>query len=185
MRLSLNKIAEIRFGFYGKPLDSGNLKYIQARYFDSYGNIVTQPDSFINYDEKVSGHILLDGDILFISKGFRYFSWCYDSSFGPAVASSIFFVIRPDKSKVLPQYLNTFFNMPKNQEFFKNFGAGSSIPSIRKSELGGIIIPVLPLDEQKKIVLLNSFHQKNIEISQALIQNKVELYQAILSKILK
>lgn len=184
-KIPLKEISEIRFGYYGKSATNGKYNYIQANYFDNSGTIVNPMDSFINIRSKNEDHVLQDGDILFISKGFRYFSWCYHSGFGPAIASAIFFVIRPDKSVVLPEYINTYFNLPRNQEFFKQFGAGSSIPSIRKSELGYISIPILPIKDQEKIVNLSLLHRREIVLSNAIIKNKIDLFQSVVSNILK
>lgn len=184
-KIPLKDISDIRFGFYSKSASKGKYNYIQANYFDNNGFLINPSDSFINIGDKDLSHILQDGDVLFISKGFRYFAWCYHNDFGPAVASAIFFVIRPDINKVLPEYLTTFFNLPKNQEFFKQFGAGSSIPSIRKSELGSLMIPVLPVSMQKNVVALNSLYRKDFELSSQLLKYKTELYQSVISNILK
>ena len=184
MKIPLKEIADIRFGFYGKSAPSGKYNYIQAKYFDNSGIIVNTMDSFIDLEDKDRDHILLDGDILFVSKGFRYFSWCYRSHVGPAVASAIFFVIRPNQTTIIPEYLNTFFNIPKNQEFFKQFGAGSSIPSIRKSELESILIPVPEISDQQKIVNLTNLYLKDIALSNAILKSKIDLYQSVISNIL-
>ena len=184
-KIPLNEISDIRFGFYGKAVSKGKYNYIQANYFNNNGLIINKPDSFINLDDKDQNHILQDGDVLFISKGFRYFAWCYRTVFGPAVASAIFFVIRPHKSKIIPEYLTSFFNIPKSQEYFKQFGAGSSIPSIRKTELGSVQIPILPLEHQEKIVRLNQLHIKEMELTSALLKSQEDLYQSIVTNILK
>lgn len=185
VKIPLKDISDIRFGFYGKSASKGKCNFIQAKYFDNTGAICVVPDSFIDIEEKDHTHILQDGDVLFISKGFRYFSWCYRASFGPAIASAIFFVIRPDQSKILPEYLSTFFNMPNSQEYFKQFGAGSSIPSIRKAELASVLIPILPLKMQHKVVEIHNLHRKEMILLSELSKYKIELYQSVISNILK
>lgn len=185
IKIPLKEITEIKFGYYGKSVSKGKYNYIQAKYFDNFGTIINPMDSFINITSNNEDHVLQNGDILFISKGFRYFSWCYHSDYGPAIASAIFFVIRPDKAVVIPEYLVTYFNLPRNQEFFKQFGAGSSIPSIRKSELGYIPIPILPIKDQEKIVILSSLHRKEIELSNAIIKNKMDLFQSVVTTLIK
>ncbi len=185
LKVPLKEICEIRFGYYNKAAEKGKYNYIQANYFNDNGLLINDPTSFINLEKKDEGHILEDGDVLFISKGFRYFAWCYRNNFGPAVASAIFFVIRPDKTKVIPEYLVAFFNTPKHQEFFKQFGVGSSIPSIRKAELAEVNFPLLPFESQKKVVEFQQLFIKDFELSKSLLQYKSDLYQSVISKILK
>ena len=184
-QIILKELSEIRFGFYGKASLKGKYNYIQSNYFSDSGLLINEPKSFIDLEDKDDGHILQEGDVLFISKGFRYFAWCYRESFGPAVASTIFFVIRPDKGKILPEYLTAFINMPKNQDYFKLLAAGSSTPSIRKSELENVSIPVLSLEKQQQLVELYKLHIKEIELLSALEQQKTILYQSMMTNILK
>ena len=112
MRVKLSNIAQLQFGLYSKPIENGNAAYLQAKHFDDWGNQTNKIDSFIQINQKSESHLLEEGDILFVGKGMRNFAWTYHKSFGPAMASSIFFVIKPDRSKVIPDFLTTLFNLP-------------------------------------------------------------------------
>ena len=177
MDTPLRNIAQLQFGLYAKPEKDGQIAYLQAKQFDDWGRMITEPDTFINIREK--NHLLQDGDVLFVGKGFRHFAWVYHSGIGPAVASSIFFVIKPNKTKIA-----AIFNLPENQVFFQQLAAGSSIPSIRKNELGEFKIPLLPLQNQDTVITLNNFHNQEIDLTQSIIQHKNELYQTVIKKIL-
>lgn len=184
MKIKLSDIAQLQFGFYAKPLDEGNAVYLQAKHFDDWGNQTEQIDTFIQINQKNESHLLEDGDILFVGKGMRNFAWTYNRAFGPAIASSIFFVIKADQSRVIPEFLTTLFNMPQTQAYFQTLGAGSSIPSIRKSELEALAIKLPALELQRKTIAIKELHYKDIELSKQIITEKQKVYQAVIKNII-
>lgn len=179
MNKTLREIAQIKFGYYAKPTDGDGIPYLQAKQFDSYGNMIMSPDTYLEADNKAQEQLLADGDVLFAGKGYKHFAWCYRSSFGMAIASTIFFVITPDESMVLPEYLTALLNNPKNQLYFQHLASGSSIPSIRKSELAEFKVPVLPLAVQTKLVDIYELHKKDALLTMELMARKSELYESV------
>ena len=182
MKVQLKDIADIQFGYYAQSSNEGTIPYLQAKQFNEFGQFVSDFDTFLDDDTKIKDNLLEDGDILFVSKGFRFFATEYKMEFGKAVASSIFFVIKPDKTKLLPSYLVTVLNLPKNIGHFQQSGAGSSIPSIRKGELADFTFNLVSLDEQHKIASLRELYLEDIKLTQKLIKEKQTLFQAVLSK---
>lgn len=183
--VNLASVCDIRFGFYAQPEPSGSTVYLQVRQFSDDGRLKTEADEFINLDKKAEPHLLKKGDVLFVGKGNRLFSWCYHQEGQPAVASSIFFVLRPDERVVYPEYLAAILNAPKSKATFQQIGAGTNIFSIRKSELGAFEIPLPSMQQQKGIAALAQLHQHEIAVAQQLIERKQNLYTAIISKLVK
>lgn len=184
MNSALSDVAKLQLGFYAKPDEEGNIKYLQAKHFTDSGELLSDVDTFINVSEKNESHLLKDGDLLFAGKGFRNFAWTYFSEIGDAVASSIFFVIRPDKDKVYPEFLTTLFNTPKYQAYFQSLGAGSSITSIRKSELEAMAINLPSLEVQKKIMEIKKLHQQDLNLSKEIIEKKETRFQSVVNQLL-
>lgn len=183
MQVRLQDISNLNFGYYAKPKEKGEITYLQAKHLDEMGKL-QQVDSFLEPDEKSHSHLLQHGDILLIGKGFKNSAWVYKESFGPAVASSIFFVIRPNQDKALPEYLSIIFNTPQTQNYFKTLGAGSSIPSIRKSELEVFTLHLPPLGLQQKIVGIKSLQDKDLELSHNIIAAKEKRNRAIIQQLI-
>lgn len=177
-------ICQIRFGFYTEPKPFGSVAYLQARQFSDDGRLIKKPEDYINLDINANSHLLKGGDVLFVGKGNRLFSWCYSQS-DPAVASSIFFVLRPDQDVVYPEYLAAILNAPQSKTTFQQIGGGTNIFSIRKSELGAFEIPIPNIKYQKRIAALAQLHQQEIYLAQQFITQKQNLYKAIISKSLK
>ena len=185
MQVKLKDIAQIQFGYYAQPNKEGTVTYLQAKHFNEFGQLIGDNDTYLEEDEKTTANLLQLGDVLFSAKGFRFFATLYKPEFGKAVASSIFFVIKPDPQKIVPGYLVSVLNLPKNLLHFQQSGAGSSIPSIRKSELLDFTFNLIPLEQQHKIVALQELYIKDMELSENLIKQKQLLFQNALSKIIK
>lgn len=185
LKKQLKDISNLQFGFYDKPKEEGEVMYLQAKNFNDFGQFDGNVDGLIEITEKSKSHLLEEGDVLFVGKGMRNFAWKYSIDTGKAIASSIFFVIKPKPDLVDSDYLVTIFNSTKYQSFFQSLGAGSSIPSIRKNELEAVEIPLPPLEIQKKIAKLSDLHRAELALTGRLIDEKNKLFQAVINDILK
>ena len=185
LKMQLKDISHLQFGFYDKPKEKGAAIYLQAKNFNDFGLFDGNGDGWVEITEKSKSHLLEEGDVLFVGKGMRNFAWKYSVDTGKAIASSIFFVIKPKSDLVDSDYLVTIFNSTKYQSFFQSLGAGSSIPSIRKNELEAVEIPLPPLEVQKKIAKLSDLHRAELALTGRLIDEKNKLFQAVINDILK
>lgn len=184
MQITLKEISQIRFGYYSQITADNGIPYLQAKQFDDSGNLIVHSDTFLYADNKSTTHLLNDGDVILVGKGNKNFAWCYRETFGPAIASTIFFVITPDQTRVIPEYLTALFNHPRNQRYFRKLGEGSNIQSIRKNELEDFIVPVLPLPLQTKVIALYELHKQDINLTLQLLQHKNELYESVVNTLI-
>lgn len=180
---SLKEIANIKFGLHAQSQEYGNVLYLQAGHFNNKGKLLQMPTTFIDEQGRLNEHLLEDGDILLAGKGNRNFAWCYRKKLGPAVASSIFFVIQPRQDLINPEYLTAYFNLEKCQLHFRKLGEGSNVASIRKSELGELNIPILTMKKQLEIAAISKLHEEQIEITEKIQQRKYELYEAVMNNL--
>lgn len=182
--MKLSAIATLRFGIHAKPLGKGDVKYLQGKHFDDSGTFI-RCDAYLNAKDQKSTHFLQDGDVLFIGKGYRNFAWTYRSATtGAAIASSLFYIIRVDPSLVLPDFLRISLNAEKYQARFKVMGVGSAILSIRRSELEALKIELPNLKTQEEIIALEVLHQKDIAISEDIINQKKKRHTSIIHHLL-
>ena len=138
----LSDIVQIQTGVYMQPDAEGNAVYIQVKDVDESGTLLggMKPQIFLN--EKQSHHILEPGDVLFAAKGDKNIATVFKGLPFPAVASSSFFVIK-FSSKVLPEYLAWFLNLPLNQKKLKAEAKGTSIPSISLKTLEELQVKIV------------------------------------------
>lgn len=182
---TIRDITSIRFGLHALPHERGNLLYLQVRQFDEEGRWTPGENEFLNLNETNEEFLLQDGDVLFAAKGGRLFAWCYRDIYGPAVASSIFLVLRPDQSKVFPEYLATVLNSPQYKSLLRQLGGGTNIFSIRKAELGALEVTLPSMKRQKQIAAFAAGHLEELRIREELIRQKKELYKIVISKIIR
>lgn len=181
---SLGSLAEIRFGIHAQFQSQGTISYLQARHFSPLGGMTGLLASFIDSDTKLNNHLLKDGDVLMAGKGAKNFAWTYRSHVGPAVASTLFYVISVNKSIIYPEYLTSILNLPVNQVHFQKLSSSSSVASLRKKELEEFNVPLIPMDEQKAVGKLAELHLKEMKIAEELITLKKNLYLGTISKLI-
>jgi restriction endonuclease S subunit len=109
----------------------------------------------------ISNKYTLDqNDVLFIAKGSNNLALLAPNRSTRCVASSIFFVLRCDTTKILPGYLVWYINQPEAQQYFASNKEGTYTPNIGKQVLLDLDVPVVPLDIQAKIIQANTLLQK-------------------------
>lgn len=184
-KVKIKEIATFSFGFHTSEIEKEGVMYLQARNFNEDGQFLNNVDYFIANDKMKEDHILKDGDILLVGKGMRFFAHCYKKEMGDAVASSIFYVIKTNREAVLPEYLTCILNHTKSHNYFNSIGAGSSIPSIRKSELADFEINLPSLQVQYKIVEMYDLHNKEIQLLEQLKEKKQVRFNQLINEITK
>lgn len=161
MKTTLKHITSIQTGVFAKPIQKGEIVYLQAKHFDENGELTETLYPDLNIDSKIHKHLLKRGDVLFAAKGTRNFAAWYENEEIPAVASTSFFVIRLHDTNVLSGYLTWFLNHPSTQALVKGQARGSSIASISKTVLSELEIPIPNI--QKQELILKIFKLRNNE----------------------
>lgn len=181
----LKDVASFSFGSHISDLGKDGVKYLQVKNFDGHGSFMDNVEQFVSFNEIGKLVLLNEGDILFVGKGLKFFAYKYEQSIGAAVASSIFYIIRVDQSEILPDYLVCLLNHPKSMTYFNGVSAGSSIPSIRKSELGNFEISLPPLNVQAKVVEMYLLHKQELELLTQLKEKKQIRFNQIINETIK
>ncbi len=154
MKTGIKNIASIQTGLFIKPIGSGDVVYLQAKHFDENGLLKATLHPDLRADNIISRHILKSGDVLFSAKGTKNFAAVFESHNPTSVASTSFFVIRLTNKTVLPEYLAWFLNNPTTQKLLKEQAIGTSIPSISKTVLEELDIPIPSVEKQKSILTI-------------------------------
>ena len=175
MKIKLSSLAKIRTGhtFRGKVenIPHGNCFVIQPRDISlSNTDFVEIPNKTLI--DRVPTHQLLEqGDILLLAKGNRNFAWLYNRS-EKAIASSLFFVLRPDNSKITSSYLTWYLNQEATQSVLSSAQAGTSVANLSLSDLGELVIKVPSIITQNKLVNLYKLWQIEKSKTISLISQK-------------
>lgn len=181
MKNKIQHIATLQTGLFAKPLAMGEVVYLQSKHFDDQGNLLSSLHPDLLIEDISQKHLLLPGDILFAAKGTKNFAAVYEKHNPPAVASTSFFVIRLSSSEVLPEYLAWFLNNPNTQIALKAQAMGTSIPSISKSVLEQLEIPIPSIEKQKSVVSISKLliQEKAIQVKLETLRDKKIQHQII------
>lgn len=173
--VKIRDLFEINAGLYLKTHVSGNMYYLMARDYNEEFKIKSDIEPVIVEDDKTAKHILGKGDVLFASKGHNFFAAVYNEEVKPAVASSVFLVLRRKTNSIVPDYFAWYLNHPNIQKNLRSSSKGSTIPSISKKSLSEFAVPLPAIEIQEKIVEFENLRKKELTIRTELFRLKEEL----------
>lgn len=185
MKTTLKHITSIQTGVFAKPIQKGEIVYLQAKHFDENGELAETLYPDLNAESKINKHLLRKGDVLFAAKGTKNFAAWYENEEMPAVASTSFFVIRLNDKNVLPGYLTWFLNHPRTQTILKGQARGSSIASISKAVLSELEIPMPNIKKQELILRVFKLRNKEKNLKQQIEMLRESEIQQILINAIK
>lgn len=184
MKVKLKNLAQIKSGIFSRTHSGAEIYYLMARDFDRNFHLKQDIEPRISASEKLYKHFLAEGDILFAAKGHHFFATVFEGEVSPAVASSVFLVLRIRK-EVKPDFIAWYFNHPETQKLLLSLSTGSSIPSINKSKLAEVEIPIPKIEIQEKIVQFEELRLKEKEIYTELNKLQEELLNHQLINLVK
>ena len=184
MQTTLKNITTFKYGPHLRTQGEGEVKYLHSKHFDELSEPTLFANSFVESSARSEKFLLKKNDVIITGKGLRIFAWAYDEDFGKAVPSSLFFILRPNPNKVLGKYLALLLNSEKINYQIRQAGAGASILSIPKKELGEIKVDIPSLDKQHEVVYMVKTFNFDIMLTQELLQKKKLLRREVLNQIL-
>jgi restriction endonuclease S subunit len=185
MKKRLEDIADIYFGPQEKGSVKGSIKYLLASHFDKYFQPTKFQDSFVKEKKELQRYILQPNDVIVAGKGHRLFAWAYNPDFGPAIPSSLFYIVKIKNPDILlGEYLANFLNTEKMNHKLTTLGAGTSIPSVQKSELAGLNVPIPPIAVQQRIVELSRLMDEDVELASVLLEKKKKMKMSVLNSVI-
>lgn len=156
--------------------------YVQIRDFDE--NYTLTPDTLIKITPRQDAHKFLinKGDILFVARGHRNYAIAFTHDIEDTIAANYFFIIQPDLSKVLPEYLSWYINLEQGpaQGYLHNVARrGSHMPLISISAFRGMDIELPSLDKQQAIVKLNNLQKKERKLMESINTKRTSLINTV------
>ena len=118
-------------------------------------------------------HLLKEGEIIIVNKGVRFSTFLYDGSVPNVIATTAFYVITPSEY-LTSEYLYWYLNQKEAKTYLSENIQGSVIPTITKSVLMQLPIPIIPLATQKHIQEFNKRTRTELDLLKELIQKKEE-----------
>jgi restriction endonuclease S subunit len=167
MKTSISYIADMFSGIYvNTAISRGKtVYYLQARHFDKQRKWTLHLEPELEQEKRFDRNYLETGDILLVTKGTEYFAALYDGRYAPAIASSVFTVLRiKDKTTILPAYLQWYLNHPVTGRKLAAASKGSSMQLITRDEIEGIEVPIPEIKKQEIILKAEGLQQQAMQI---------------------
>ncbi|MEI2362235.1 restriction endonuclease subunit S [Priestia megaterium] len=135
-------------------------------------------------DEKIASKFLIEsGDIVFARTGATTGkSFLISECKFPTVFASYLIRVRPDESIINPKYLYLFFQSPNYWMQVEKNKRGAAQAGINASVLGQLDIPVLPIEEQLKVIEVLDKAQKLLNKRKLQVKALSSLVQSIFLK---
>jgi hypothetical protein len=155
----------------------GDLHVIQMKDLEHGYSSISMNLTKISSDKISSRVFLRKGDVLLITKGANNYAVEYKHELEKAVASSAFWVLRPNQKNVIPAYLAWYINQAPVQQHFKANMAGTYIPNINKGTIEEIGVVVPPMEIQKMVAALDDLKRQEYVLMTELIEKR-EMFTA-------
>lgn len=133
----------------------------------------------------IEKNFLRENEILFNSKGRRFFAARFQNEYSYTIASASFLVLTITSPEVLPEFLVWYLNHPDTLKIFDSKMSTQVMPSITKQELGELDIIIPNFATQKQIIHLDSLKKEQIALQKSLIVLKENFINTVTYKKLK
>ncbi|MGN6545279.1 MAG: restriction endonuclease subunit S [Aureliella sp.] len=177
-KTTLGRLAEIAIGYQHREkishVEHGSHRLIQGKdlvwsddLVDDTGNsagwrIRTEELDQVTPKGDASRYRIQPGDLLFVSRGttnvavplVEPFVKLAPFDWDNLIPAYVFYILRPDHERVLPEYLAWFINQPQAQEYLTRHSRGTLVKLLPKSVFEELEVLVPPLKIQQRIVEL-------------------------------
>lgn len=167
MQISIRHITDLFSGVYvNTSISRGEaVYYLQMRHWDKERKWISHIEPDLVEETRFYKNYLEIGDILLATKGNDNVAILYDGRYTPAIASSIFTVLRiKDTNTVLPAYLQWYLNHPVTAKKLAAGSKGTSMQLITRDVIEQLELPVPSLEKQRIILHTQSLQQKATEL---------------------
>ena len=188
--MRLDKLCNIHSGYTARgslePLLEGGIPAIQLRDVGTDGEPLRK--AFRRYDlaNLSERYFVRGGEVLFRSRGEPNVAVAVgDTLSEPAVVIVPLVIIRPDRKRVLPDYLAWAINQPDAQRRLAAEAQGTSLRMIPMAVLARLDIAVPDLPTQRRIVALNALARQEGRLLRELAARREQLASAVLGEAAK
>jgi len=123
---------------------------------------------------------LREGDLLFVSRGSRYYAACVDQPPGPAVCGPhLFHLTVRDSNRLIPKFLAWVVGQGAVQRQLQQAASGSLQLSVTRQALETLEIPLPSIKTQRVIADLVTAAVRERALLMALIQNREQQLEAL------
>ncbi len=184
-KILIKDIANLILGhsFRTTPGKQGDKLYklIQVKDIDIKGELLTNQIENINHKFSKSIELIEHGDIIFCPREHKLVSALVTTKLTNAVISAPLILIRVNcQQSILPEYLRFYLNSAIAKKQFHNRLMGSSILTLKKSDLENFEVPIPSLEMQQAFSKIYQYSEQERKIRETLLElRKQEVEQTL------
>jgi restriction endonuclease S subunit len=181
--MKIAELASVSTGYHFRgsinPKTNGQYAVIQAK--DVSDSLEFDPEKLarVDLESDLERYILRSGDVLFLSRGQKPWAITLSDLIQPTIAPSSFYIVRPQTTKIKPEYLTWYLNHDTTQAALRTMTTGSNIPFLSRAEFEKLPILLPPLATQQQIVELIALGDEEQRLLQELAHNRKRLVEAV------
>lgn len=188
--MRLGELCDIRSGYTARGklerLAEDGVPALQLRDVGTDGETLSRLPARYDLGELPDRYFVRGGEVVFRSRGEPNAAAAICDPLPEPVAVIVpLVIVRPDKNRVLPEYLAWAINQPDAQRRLSTEAQGTSLRMIPLTVLGKLEIAVPDLPTQKRIIELNALAQQEGRLLRQLAARREELVSAILGETAK
>lgn len=188
--MRLSDLCSIQMGFTARSrLDSaheGGRLAIQLRDIAPDGEIVLTKLARVDLPDVSDRYVVADGDVVFRSRGERTIAIALDDSMQEsAIAILPLMILRPDTTRITPEYLAWSINLPASQRHLDKASQGGSLRMVPKSALEDLRLDVPDLATQRQITTAANLAKREATLAATLAEKNLSRATLALADIAK
>ncbi len=166
-----------------RPFDPALPRYVRITDITDEGRLRTD-DVRSAEPEKVQGHELHPGDLLFARSGSVGRTYLYRPEDGPCVYAGYLIRFRPDPTTALPRFVDLYTHSPSYYRWVDSVLHVGAQPNVNAAEYSSLPILLPPLPEQRAIIAVLDSIDEAIERTEEVVAAAERLRDALLHELL-
>ncbi|MCE8438481.1 restriction endonuclease subunit S domain-containing protein [Rhodovulum sulfidophilum] len=188
--MRLTELSDIHSGFTARgkldPVPEGGVPALQLRDVGTTGEMARSDFQRYHLNKLSDRYFVRGGEVVFRSRGEPNIAVAIPDPLPEPVAVIVpLVIVRPDRGRILPEYLAWAINQPDAQRQLGAEAQGTSLRMIPKTVLENLEIAVPDLPTQKSIVELNALARQEGQLLRQLAARRETLLSAILGEAAK
>jgi len=156
-----------------RPDSKGSYRFVRIGDISQDGTLQGKDFLRIEPNEPVNEELWLrPGDVLFPNRGTRTTAFAFHLDEPRTIVGPQFFIIRPNRKMVSPEYLAWFLRSGQAAAHFESRRKGTYVQIIQRSDLAELEIPLPPLAKQLQVVQIAELALQERELAERLLRLK-------------
>ena len=185
--MRLSELSDIHSGYTARgrlePQPDGGVPALQLRDVSARGEIPGTDVQRYDLGDLPDRYFVRGGEVVFRSRGEPNTAVAIPDDLPEPIAVIVpLVIIRPDRARILPDYLAWAINQPTAQSALGAGAQGTSLRMIPMATLERLDIPVPDFQAQRRIVALSALAMREMQLLQGLAARRTQYMSAILEQ---